>query len=170
MWYSGVSSSGYRVGYATAGQPGGTPTDPTGAVKQTFFQRDSVYCSGSFFVPGDNVDVYIVKDDSWSDGQHILGALSVKYNVTVDAAGNLPITMIWPGRLIVGEYDIVFDTNRDGIYESGVDVVDNPNDPGFEVINDPGSAPVFPNIYVGIAAALGAGIVAYAVRRRLAAR
>jgi uncharacterized delta-60 repeat protein len=30
------------------------------------------------------------------------------------------------------------------------------------------SAPVFPNIYIGIGAALGAGIVAYAVRRRLA--
>ena len=31
-------------------------------------------------------------------------------------------------------------------------------------------APVFPSIYVGIGAALGAGIVAYAVRRRLASR
>ena len=53
---------------------------------------------------------------------------------------------------------------------------------GDGVINDPGglggpvssggahSAPVFPSIYVGIGAALGAGIVAYAVRRRLAAR
>ena len=30
------------------------------------------------------------------------------------------------------------------------------------------SAPVFPSIYIGIAAALGAGIVAYFVRRRLA--
>ena len=32
------------------------------------------------------------------------------------------------------------------------------------------SAPVFPNIYIGIGAALGAGMVAYAVRRRLATR
>ena len=32
------------------------------------------------------------------------------------------------------------------------------------------SAPVFPSLYVGIGAALGAGIVAYAVRRRLATR
>ena len=32
------------------------------------------------------------------------------------------------------------------------------------------SAPAFPNIYVGIGAALGAGMVAYAVRRRLATR
>ena len=32
------------------------------------------------------------------------------------------------------------------------------------------SAPVFPSIYIGIGAALGAGMVAYAVRRRLAAR
>jgi len=52
---------------------------------------------------------------------------------------------------------------------------------GDGVINDPGglggpgpsggahSAPVFPSIYIGIGAALGAGIVAYALRRRLAA-
>ena len=32
------------------------------------------------------------------------------------------------------------------------------------------SAPAFPSIYVGIGAALGAGVAAYAVRRRLAAR
>jgi hypothetical protein len=32
------------------------------------------------------------------------------------------------------------------------------------------SAPVFPSIYVGIGAALGAGIVAYAVRRRFASQ
>jgi len=32
------------------------------------------------------------------------------------------------------------------------------------------SAPVFPNLYIGIGAALGAGIVAYAVRRRLATK
>ena len=53
---------------------------------------------------------------------------------------------------------------------------------GDGVINDPGglggpgpsggahSAPVFPSIYVGIGAALGAGILAYFVRRRLIAQ
>jgi hypothetical protein len=44
--------------------------------------------------------------------------------------------------------------------------------PGWPPIPSGGgahNAPVFPSIYVGIAAALGAGVLAYALRRRLAA-
>jgi len=47
--------------------------------------------------------------------------------------------------------------------------------PGWPGPSGPGGggtrhAPVFPNMYFGIAAAMGAGVAAYAVRRRLAAR
>jgi len=92
--------------------------------------------------------------------------------VPIDGVENLPVTMIWRRRLTIGQYDIVFDANQDGIYQSGVDVVDDPGDPGFEVFGDPPvpgvSAPVFPNIYIGIAAALGAGTLTYLVRNSLA--
>jgi hypothetical protein len=174
MWYSGLGGGVYGVGYATARQPGGNPADPGGAVKRAFFRRDSVYCSGSFFLPRSNVDVYIVVDDSWSNNMPIPADLSSDgFNtVPIDGVGNLAVTMIWPARLTIGQYDIVFDTNQDGIYQSGVDVVDDPGDPGFEVFDDPpgsgGSAPVFPNIYIGIAAALGAGALAYLVRATIA--
>jgi hypothetical protein len=145
-----------------------------GSVKRTFFRRDSIYCSGSFFLPRSNVDIYIVVDDSWSNNMPIPTDLSSDglNTVPIDSVGNLAVTMIWPGRLTIGQYDIVFDTNRDGIYQSGVDVVDDPGDPGFEVLDDPPgpsvSAPVSPNIYIGIAAALGAGALAYLVRATVA--
>jgi hypothetical protein len=174
MWYSGVGGGVYSVGYATARQPGGNPTDPVGSVKRTFFRRDSVYCSGNFFLPRSNVDVYIVVDDSWSNNMPIPTDLSSDgaNTLPIDAAGNLVATVIWPARLAIGQYDIIFDTNQDGIYQSGVDVVDDPGDPGFEVLDDPPgpsvSAPVFPNIYIGIAAALGAGALAYFLRIRIA--
>jgi hypothetical protein len=145
-----------------------------GAVKRIYYQREDVYCSGSYFFPNSNVDVCIVVDDSWSNNMPIPADLSSDgFNtVPIDTLGNLAVTMIWPGRLTIGQYDIVFDTNQDGIYQFGVDVVDDPGDPGFEVFGDPagqgGSALVFPNIYIGIAAALGAGALAYLVRAAIA--
>jgi hypothetical protein len=44
----------------------------------------------------------------------------------------------WSGcpPLTPGEYDIVFDTNQNGIYNAAIDVVDNPNHPGF-VVEEP---------------------------------
>jgi hypothetical protein len=75
------------------------------------------------------------------------------------------LTEIWTSRLAIGHYDVFFDANRNGTYESAVDV-----DPPFWVFGDPASssAPVFPNIYIGIAAALGAGALAYLVRATIA--
>ena len=59
----------------------------------------------------------------------------------------------------------------DDILTGADGVIVDQGGPGWPPIPSGGghSAPVFPNIYVGIGAALGAGIVAYALRRRLAA-
>jgi len=119
--------------------------------------------------------MYILLDDTWSEGTSMTDLSSDGFNtVPIDGVGNLPVTMIWRRRLTIGQYDIVFDANQDGIYQSGVDVVDDPGDPVFEVFCDPpgsgGSAPVFPNIYIGIAVALSAGALAYLVRNTLAKR
>jgi hypothetical protein len=109
-----------------------------GAVKRIYYQREDVYCSGSYFFPNSNVRVYILLDDTWSEGTSMTDLSSDGFNtVPIDGVGNLPVTMIWPGRLTIGQYDIVFDTNQDGIYQSGVDAVDDPGDPGFEVFGDP---------------------------------
>ena len=171
MWYSGVGGGVYQVGYATAVKPAGNPTDPVGAVKSSYYQREDVWCGGSGFSPNSDVDVYIVDYvDTWSENMSIptqrYGNATPK-TVHIGPDGNLPLTGIWPGRLAIGHYDVFFDANRNGRYESAVDV-----DPPFWVFGDPagqgGSAPVFPNIYVGIAAALGAGALAYLVRATIA--
>ena len=53
----------------------------------------------------------------------------------------------------------------DGDMLQNGEIVD-PGGPGYP-LGGTGGAPVFPNIYIGIGAALGAGVLAYFVRRRL---
>jgi hypothetical protein len=168
MWFSGLTGSSYRVGYAAAVRPAGNPTDPVGAVRDSYYQREDVWCSGGGFFPNSKVDVYIVDYvDAWTEDMSIPADVSSDgvNTVTVNADGSLPPIKIWQGRLPLGHYDVFFDANRNGTYESGVDV-----DPPFWVFGDPAasSAPVFPSIYVGIAAALGAGALAYLVRATIA--
>jgi hypothetical protein len=159
MWFTGVTGSSYAVGFAAAGSPGGTPTDSVGSVKRSYHYREDVYCSGSGFFPGSNVDVYIVPDDDWTDGMTIPNDVSSDgvNSVSVDSAGKLSNTILWPGLLTIGEYDIVFDADCDGVYDTSGDYVDNPHGP-----------PAFPSIYIGIAAALGAGALACLVRAAMA--
>jgi hypothetical protein len=169
MWYTGVdvpTGGTYRVGYAVAVKPSGNPTDPVGAVKSSYYQRENVFCGGSGFFPESDVDVYIVDYvDTWTEGMSIptprYGSTPVRVHIGSD--GSLPVTEIWTSRLTPGHYDVFFDANRNGTYESAVDV-----DPPFWVFGDPALTPAFPNIYIGIAAVMGAGAVAYIVRAAMA--
>lgn len=88
--------------------------------------------------------------------------------LSVDALGRLGNTLVWPGELTIGEYDIVFDADRDGVFDAGGDCVDNPHDPGFWVYGDPRAAAAFPGIGLGIAAALVAGALACWLRPAVA--
>jgi hypothetical protein len=80
------------------------------------------------------VDVYIVSDRAWTDGDPIPPDVSgVTETVTTDSSGGLGPVEVWPRLLTVGEYDIVFDANQNGVYDALFDAVDDPNHPGFVV-------------------------------------
>lgn len=113
--------------------PTGEATDAVGGTKDVYTTRETVYASGSGFMPGDVVDIYVTEDKHWEDGMPINSTIYAG-PVTVTVAGNGTITgeEVWPDP-VPGEYDMVFDTNQDGSYNTG-DVVDNPNDPGFTVV------------------------------------
>ncbi len=170
MWFSGRTGSSYRLGYAVGGEPQGAPTGAAGAVKRSFYCRDRVYCSGSGFYPGGSVNVCIVPDGDWTDGMAIPADVSGDGTNTlpVDPAGLLGNTLVWPGGLTAGAYDIVFDADRDGVFDVYGDWVDDPHDPGFWVYEDPHPAPAFPGVGLGIAAALAAGAMAYWLRKAVA--
>jgi hypothetical protein len=76
-----------------------------------------------------------------------------------DGMGGITITLVDGG---LGDDDL---TPNGVIVDQG-----GPGYPPGNSGGDPTSLPVFPNVYIGIGAALGAGIVAYLLRRRLTVR
>jgi hypothetical protein len=62
----------------------------------------------------------------------------------VDGSGDLGPSPVWPPQLTPGEYDLVFDANQNGRYDTATDVVDDPNHPGFVV--DDISAVIDPDV------------------------
>ena len=110
-------------------------TDGVGVGKDTYTTGEPVYATGSGFSAFSFVDVYIVGDLAWTDGMAIPPDVSSDgmNAVPTDAVGNLGPANVWPPPLTPGEYDVVFDANRDGTYDVGTDIVDDPNHPGFTV-------------------------------------
>ena len=103
-------------------------------MKDTYFTDQTVYATGTGFRPQTNVDVYIVGDRAWTDGDPIPADVSGgKETVTTDGAGDLAPAAVWPPPLTVGQYDMVFDANQNGVYDAATDAVDDPNHPGFVV-------------------------------------
>ena len=122
--------------------PQGGSSDQVGVGKDVYNVLEIVYAMGSGFPGSSFVDVYIVLDDAWTNGDTIPPDVSsdgVNMNVPTDGAGNLAPVNIWDPPLTPGEYDIVFDENVDpGVYDPPQDVVDDPNHPGFSVIGPVG--------------------------------
>jgi hypothetical protein len=104
---------------------------------------ETVYATGSGFIPNTDVDVCIVGDRAWTNGMAISPDISSDGMniVPTDAAGNLGPANVWPPPLTPGEYDMVFDANQNGVYDAATDVVDHPDHPGF-VVQAPPPRPV----------------------------
>jgi hypothetical protein len=81
------------------------------------------------------VNIYIVGDRTWTNGMAIPSDVSSDGVNTLHTtgAGSLGPANVWPPPLTDGGYDIVLDVNQNGIYNAGIDAVDNPNHPGFTV-------------------------------------
>jgi hypothetical protein len=116
-------------------EPTGEATDSAGVGKGRYTTTEVVYATGSGFAPNAYVNVHIVGDLAWSDGMAIPPDVSPDGIDTVltDPTGNLGPTPVWMPPLTVGEYDMVFDANRNGVYDTLMDVVDHPAHPGFVI-------------------------------------
>lgn len=148
----------------------GDATDAIGLVKDVYTTTEDVYALGSGFDPIYNgtMDIYIFDDLTWTEGLDI-GTLPTPYavlpNALIDDDGNVGPVKIWDkGETFIGEFDMFFDANGNGIYESACDAVDHPNHPGFSIR---GAAPALTP--VGIAVLVGLLSVIFvltAVRRK----
>jgi hypothetical protein len=111
----------------------------SGSEVNTFYTNDTVYVTSTGNITADNqtVDIYVIYDDYWIYTTLTDVSSEGKETITTNATGYMNVTKIWSPTLAVGKYDIVIDVNRNGMYDSGVDLVDNTTITGFEVLAIP---------------------------------
>ena len=140
--------------------------DQNGNSKDTFNPGEGVYITGSCIVDLDNDgvgDIYVVKNKVWSNGDTITDVVLKKTDVPINSVngkayflanvGNNPGEIPYPG-----EYDVIYDLDKDGTYDAGEDPIDSVVCAGFETI------PEFTTIAIPAALALLAGL--FVLRRR----
>ena len=104
--------------------------------KDEYSTNEDVEVSASGFLPNSDVNVYVVNDGAWSDGDPIPTDVGDGMDtIPTDGSGNIGLVVIWSAPLDVGEYDIVFDSDQNGYYDAIPDSVDDPNHPGFTVVS-----------------------------------
>ena len=117
--------------------------------KDEYRTHEDVYVNATGFPTNSPVDVYVVDDGKWHDGDTIADyGVMVMETFTTDSNGDIVNERLWRHPLEVGEYDIVYDAGPggipDGIYDEIPDLVDDPNHPGFTVISTPVGGDVYP--------------------------
>jgi len=115
-------------------------TRSDGVERNVHYSYWEVYSKGQGFEPNKNMTIYIVREGTtWTNNTNITPYhLTTPINVTTDANGNIPNTLLWKlphWRDLQGGttyYDIVVDENQDGKYQIG-ETVDGLNSYGFKV-------------------------------------
>jgi len=116
-------------------------SDSMGNKKNTFASTETVYTT----VPatGKNVTFYIVAgQDVWNDGDPLTDASDGTEQLTLDPGPGTQVVQVWEPPLTLGNYDIIEDTNNNGLYDAGVDGIDSMAEVGFVVaVNSPSYQP-----------------------------
>lgn len=94
-----------------------------GAPKDTFAPSENVYITGSGFQACVTYDIYVVAHQTqWVDGEAIPSRVAdTVQQVSTDASGNIPPTIVWTHNLVPGKYDILIDVNCNHVYDKNVD-------------------------------------------------
>jgi hypothetical protein len=103
--------------------------DSTGNPKDDFDPGERVYLSGKGLAASTEYVVSIVPDsDIWITGMPIKGIPDVSSRLSSDEEGAIPPAALWDTIQSDGEYDILLDINGNGLYDGGVDPIDNSDD------------------------------------------
>jgi len=101
--------------------------DSLGAKKDNFNLYEDVRANGSGFLPNATYDFYIVNDtEIWIDSMPIPTRVSgTATSITSDTNGTVLPVIVWADPPTEGAYDIVVDVNKNGLYDYGIDALDN---------------------------------------------
>jgi len=93
---------------------------------------DTVYVFGEGYRYSQTYPLYVVTDRSWGNGDTIPSRVSgTAESIQTDSAGKLLVMVngelklqaVWNMPLTPGQYDIVIDVNRNGVYDEDIDVL-----------------------------------------------
>jgi hypothetical protein len=98
-----------------------------GGQKDTFNQGQDMYVTGGFFPSSETFGIYIVYDvETWTDEMVIPSrVLGTETTISSNVDGYIAPTNVWGNLETVGEYDIVIDVNDNGLYDVGIDALDD---------------------------------------------
>jgi hypothetical protein len=120
--------------------PTASSSSATGAPRDAYRTNEDVYATGSGFAAGTNVDIYVVPDQDWNDGDQIPQDVTGAVETVSVNGGDISPVLVWHAPLAPGRYDIVVDANRNGDYDAATDGVDS-GSPGFVVLASPPPTP-----------------------------
>jgi len=113
-------------------------SNSTGALQNVFGVGETVYAVGGGFDGPRDVDIYVVPNATWADGDPIGSSVLPVVTVALSRKGDLPhLKMFLPITALgiptpADYYDIVVDWDQDGIYDAATDGVDDVGGmPGF---------------------------------------
>jgi glucose/arabinose dehydrogenase len=97
-----------------------------GNAKNTFNATGSVYVFGSGFPASSTFDISVVNDVvSWTNGMAIPTPLPTDtQSISSNSSGYIAVTLLW-SNATMGNYDIIVDVNRNGVYDAGIDAIYN---------------------------------------------
>jgi len=108
--------------------PGATIStcDSFGDLVDYFDDGEAVYVTGTGYAPSTEYSIGLVPDSElWLTGMNIRGLPGTAAKVSSNSEGVIPPTLLWDNPDAPGEYDIVLDIMGDGIYDGGIDPLDN---------------------------------------------
>ncbi|TRO53795.1 hypothetical protein E2P61_00330, partial [Candidatus Bathyarchaeota archaeon] len=102
-------------------------SNSAGDQKDFFELGETVYVMGSGYSPSTTYSLYVVEDvATWNDGTTIPTRVpETAANISSNTEGAVSATVIWSDPQAAGKYDIVVDVNSNGVYDVGVDALDD---------------------------------------------
>ena len=145
------------AGMAAAAWPDIGACDSNGITKTVFADADDVYVKGQG-ADGATYNVYVMPDQtSWNGNENLEANKVAKISVTVDNTEQFR-QLIWAGTQTIPEkYDLVLDTNGNGVFDLGDDVEDG-MEVGLTIV------PEFATMAIPVLALLG--LVLYMRRKK----
>ena len=82
--------------------PSASSTTPTGIPRYRYCTNENVYAAGSGFTPDTNVDIHVVQDQDWNDGDPIPPDVTGAVETASVVNGGIAPVLVWHARFRQG--------------------------------------------------------------------